>query len=99
MMMLLMFLSETQTHGEIPLFEAVIRKLNASGVAGASVFRGIMGFGSDHHVHRGRLFGVSDDRPMAVLAADSEEHLRAVLPALRELAPDAPILLLPVEKT
>jgi hypothetical protein len=57
-----------------------------------------MGFGADHHVHRGRLFGVSDDRPVMVLAADSEQHLRAVLPALHELAPDAPVLLVPIER-
>jgi PII-like signaling protein len=60
--------------------------------------RGVMGFGQNHHVHRGRLFGVSDDRPIIIVAADEESRLRAALPALRELAPHAPMLLLDAEK-
>lgn len=97
MKLLLIFLSETDLHGEVPLYESLVRRLNQKGVSGASVMRGVMGFGQGHHVHRGRLFGISDDRPVLVLAADREAALRAALPALRELAPQAPMLLLDAE--
>ncbi|HEY3443040.1 MAG TPA: DUF190 domain-containing protein [Paludibaculum sp.] len=97
MKLLLIFLSETDTHRELPLYEALVRKLNSRGVSGATVHRGVMGFGQGHHVHRDRLFGVSDDRPITILAADTEERLRAALPGLRELAPKIPMLLVDVE--
>lgn len=98
MKLLLIFLAETETLGDQPLYEALVRKLNQKGVQGASVMRGVMGFGKDHHVHRGRLFGVSDDRPVMIVAADAEASLRAVVPSLRKLAPAAPMLLVDAEQ-
>ncbi|MGJ5820356.1 DUF190 domain-containing protein [Paludibaculum fermentans] len=98
MKLLVIFLAETETYGDIPLYEALVRKLNQKGIQGASVLRGVMGFGKDHHVHRGRLFGVSDDRPVMIVSADLEANLRSVVPSLRKLAPSAPILLLDAEQ-
>ncbi|MBN9661908.1 MAG: DUF190 domain-containing protein [Acidobacteria bacterium] len=98
MKLLVIFLAETETHGDIPLYEALVRKLNQKGIQGASVLRGVMGFGKDHHVHRNRLFGISDDRPVMIVAADSEENLRNVVASLRKLAPSAPMLLLDAEQ-
>ena len=97
MKLLLIFLSETDNHRDLPLHEALVRKLNSLGVSGATVHRGVMGFGKGHHVHRDRLFGVSDDRPITILAADSEQRLRTAIPTLRELAPTVPMLLLDAE--
>lgn len=97
MKILLIFLSESDTHRDLPLYEALVRKLNSRGVSGATVQRGVMGFGQGHHVHRDRLFGVSDDRPITILAADTEERLRAAVPELRELAPKIPMLLVDAE--
>lgn len=98
MKLLMIFVSETDQHGEVPLYEVMVRRLNQKGVIGASVMRGVMGFGHEHHVHRGRLFGISDDRPVMIVAADEEARLRAALPALKELAPQAPMLLLDAER-
>lgn len=98
MKLLVVFLAETETHGDIPLYEALVRKLNQKGIQGASVLRGVMGFGKDHHVHRNRLFGISDDRPVVIVAADSEENLRNVVASLRKLAPAAPMLLMDAEQ-
>jgi uncharacterized protein len=98
MKVLLIFLSETESHGEVPMYEAVVRKLNHLGVDGASVMRGVMGFGKAHHVHRGRLFGVSDDRPVMILAADQEARLRHAAGQVRELIPEAAMLLVDAEQ-
>lgn len=97
MKILLIFLSETDQHGDVPLYEAVIRKLAHTDVAGATVLRGIMGFGAHHKVHRDRLFGVPDDRPIIIAVSDVEERLRAAVPIIRTLVPDTPILLLDAE--
>lgn len=98
MKLLWIVLSETEMHGEVPLYEAIVRKLNHLGFAGATVFRGIMGFGSAHQVHRGRLFGVSDDRPVAVLLFDEEDKIRRAVPELRALAPGVLMVLAEAEK-
>lgn len=95
--LLLIVVQETDQIHEVPLYEALVRKLNHMDIAGASVFRGIMGFGTSHHVHAGHLFGVSDDRPVSVWVADQEEKLRAILPELKEMAPNRLMLLLDVE--
>ncbi len=98
MKLLWTILSETDMHGEVPLYESIVRKLNHLGLSGATVFRGIMGFGSAHQVHRGRLFGVSDDRPVAILVFDEEQKIRAAIPELRALAPDALMIVSDAEK-
>ncbi|HYZ84839.1 MAG TPA: DUF190 domain-containing protein, partial [Bryobacteraceae bacterium] len=61
------------------LHEAIVRKLERLGIAGATVFHGIMGYGVHRRIHRKGLFGVVDDKPVAVLAVDSEEKIRSVV--------------------
>lgn len=97
MKLLLIFLDETDMWHDVPAYEAIVRRLMRSGVAGATVSKGIMGYGSHHKIHGKGLLGVSDDRPITVLAADTEERLRPILPELRTLAPEAVMLLLPAE--
>ncbi|MBI4873707.1 MAG: DUF190 domain-containing protein [Acidobacteria bacterium] len=95
--MLLVFLDETDTAGDMPLYEAIVRRLVRLEIAGATVHAGIMGYGSQHHVHRKRLFGVSDDRPVTILAVDSEEKIRAAAPEIRRMATEGLVALLDVE--
>jgi PII-like signaling protein len=94
---LVILLPETDRWNEIPLYEAVVRRLNHLEISGASVFRGIMGFGATHHVHSGHLFGVSDDRPVSIWVIDTEERLRAAVPELRKMAPNRVMMLMDVE--
>ncbi len=82
--MMLLFFDETDTWGDprIPLYEAVVRVLLEQGVAGATVLRGIMGFGRAHELHQAGLFGIAPDRPVTVVCIDQEARLRAALPAI-----------------
>jgi len=65
---------------------------------GATVQAGIMGFGSHHRIHRKRLFGVSDDRPISVSVVAEESFVRdKLLPAIRPMVKEGLILLLDVE--
>lgn len=85
--LLLIFIDETDTWGEsrVPLYEAIVEKLYESGIDGATVHSGIMGFGANRRMHRKRLFGVTDDRPITITVIDTEAKLRAVLPKLSEM--------------
>ena len=91
--MLLVFLSQNDMHGEVPLYEAVVRRMVQLEVSGATVNMGVMGFGSHHKVHHKRLFGVADDRPVTITVIDSEEKLRKIAPEIRKLVPDGIIVL------
>lgn len=96
-MQLTIYLNETDMLGELPLHEVLVRRLLQREVAGATVLRGVMGYGRHGKVHRQRLFGVSDDRPLLIIAIDEEPHLRALVGEIRALLPEGLITLAPIE--
>ena len=95
--MLQVYVDETDMSGDLPLYEAIIQRLVHAGIAGATVNRGIMGYGTTHFVHRKRLLGVSDDKPVTISVIDEEEKIRGMLPEIMALVEDGPVLLLDVE--
>ena len=78
--MLVIYVDETDLWGAGSLYEAIVRRLRQLGIAGATAQAGMMGFGSHGKVHRKRLFGVSDDKPVMITVVDSEAKIREVLP-------------------
>jgi PII-like signaling protein len=92
--LLLIYVDESLRSGDAPLYEAVIRRLARMDIRGATVHAGIMGFGQHHEIHRKRLFGVSDDRPITISVADTEEKLAAVLPEIRAMIPKGLVFLM-----
>ena len=96
--MLIILVDQSDTWGEHPLYEGITRKLEHLDAPGATVQAGIMGFGSHHRIHRKRLFGVSDDRPISVSVVAEESFVRdKLLPAIRPMVKEGLILLLDVE--
>ncbi len=93
--MLLIFFDESDTWGDprIPLYEAVVRVLLDEGVAGATVLRGVLGYGAAHKLTQDILSGSSADRPVAVVSIDREEKLRAVLPRLQPMITEGLVFL------
>jgi len=96
--MLIILVDQSDTWGEHPLYEGITRKLEHLDAPGATVQAGIMGFGSHHRIHRKRLFGVSDDRPISVSVVAEESFVRdKLLPAIPPMVKEGLILLLDVE--
>jgi PII-like signaling protein len=93
--MMLIFVDETDTWGEsrVPLYEAIVESLMHAGIAGATVQSGIMGFGANRQLHRKRLFGVTDERPVTITVIESEAKLRTVLPKLRSMVKEGLVFL------
>jgi uncharacterized protein len=83
--MLLIFIDQTDTWQNAPLYEAIVRVLEKNGIAGVTVLSGIMGYGIHRRIHRRGLLGVSDDKPLTIAAIDNEDKLRNVLPAVRPM--------------
>ncbi|MCC6589103.1 MAG: DUF190 domain-containing protein [Bryobacterales bacterium] len=95
--MLIIMVDETDMWEDVPLYEAIIRRLVRHDIAGATALAGIMGYGIHGKIHRRGLFGVSDDRPVAVLSVDTEDKLRAALPDIRPMVREGVMFLTDVE--
>ena len=80
-----------------PVYTEIVHRAHAAGLAGASVFRGIEGYGRSNHIHTTRLLSLSDDLPVAVVIVDTEEQIRAFLPQLDDLEIEGLVILEPVE--
>lgn len=80
-----------------PVFSEIVHRAHATGLAGASVFRGIEGFGASSLIHTSRLLSLSTDLPVAVVIVDLDERIRAFLPQLDELITEGLVILDPVE--
>ncbi|WNZ13924.1 DUF190 domain-containing protein [Streptomyces sp. 11x1] len=78
-------IGEQDTWHHKPLYSEIVHRAHAAGLAGASVFRGIEGFGASSVVHTSRLLSLSEDLPVAVIIVDTEERVRAFLPRLEEV--------------
>ncbi|MGW1175471.1 DUF190 domain-containing protein [Kitasatospora sp. NPDC002543] len=76
-----------------PLYSEIVHRAREAGLAGASVFRGIEGFGASSLVHTTRLLSLSEDLPVAVVIVDEEERVRAFLPRLEGLVGEGLVLL------
>ena len=68
-----------------PLYEAIVELLRRENFAGATVFRGILGFGASARVHQGSWFRLSSDSPIVIECVETEEKIAAILPRLDEM--------------
>ena len=91
--MLVIFIAETDMWQDVHLYAAIVTTLERHGIAGATVNLGFMGYGRHRRIHRKGLFGVSDDKPVTIMAVDTEEKLRAVLPSIIPMVSEGLILL------
>jgi len=80
--LLRVFVDESDKHGHIPLYEAIVLKAREAGLAGATVLRGLMGFGKHSVLHTAKILRLSEDLPMVVEIVDSLEKIDAFLPTL-----------------
>jgi PII-like signaling protein len=87
------FIGENDTWHHKPLYSEIVHRAHAAGLAGASVFRGIEGFGASSLIHTSRLLSLSEDLPVAIVVVDTEERVRAFLPQLDELVGEGLVIL------
>ncbi|MCL8011542.1 DUF190 domain-containing protein [Streptomyces sp. AS02] len=90
---LTVLVGENDTWHHKPLYSEIVRRAHAAGLAGASVFRGIEGFGASFLIHTSRLLSLSEDLPVAIVIVDTDERVRAFLPQLDELVAEGLVTL------
>jgi uncharacterized protein len=79
-----------------PLYEAIVVKCRELDIAGATVLRGIEGYGASTLIHKKHLLW-SSDRPIMVSVVDTEENIKKLLPALEEMVAEGLIAMSEVE--
>ena len=83
--LLRIFIGESDTFHGKPLYEAIVERVRAEGLAGATVLRGIEGFGADSRLHTSRILRLSEDLPVVIEIVDTEDRIDRVLPMLDEM--------------
>lgn len=91
--LLRIFVGESDKHGHHTLYEAIVLKAREMGLAGATVTRGVMGFGKQSIIHTAKILRLSEDLPMIVEIADSLENIERFLPTLDEMIKDGLVTL------
>jgi PII-like signaling protein len=79
------FVGESDKWHHQPLHRALLERLRAEGFAGATVFRGIAGFGAHSVIHTSHVLDLSADLPVIVEVVDTEEQMEKLLPILDEM--------------
>ncbi|WP_413253633.1 DUF190 domain-containing protein [Streptomyces mirabilis] len=94
---LTVFIEESDTWGHRPLVAEIVHRAHQAGLAGASVFRGVEGYGASTVIHGYRLWSVKQDLPLAIVIVDEEERIRCFLPTLKELVTEGLVIVEEVE--
>jgi hypothetical protein len=95
--LLRIFIGEAdRSHGR-SLAEAIVLMLREEGLAGATVVRGIEGFGADSRIHSAHILRLSEDLPIVIEVVDREDRIRAVLPKLDEMVQEGLVCLADVD--
>jgi PII-like signaling protein len=86
--LLRIYIGEMDKWEHLPLYEAIVLKARETGLAGATVLRGPMGFGAHSHLHTAKILRLSEDLPILIEIVDKEEKINAFLPELDKMVSD-----------
>lgn len=94
---LTIFVGETDQHDHRPLYTEIVHRAHAAGLAGATVLRGLEGYGASRHIHTTRILSLSEDLPVMIVIVDAAERIDAFLPTLDDLITEGLVVREPVE--
>jgi PII-like signaling protein len=79
------YIGEKDRYKGKALFQAIVERAKALDMAGATVFRGLMGYGANSRIHTAKIVELSSDLPILVEVIDSEEYIAKLMPYLDEM--------------
>jgi len=85
--LLRLFVGEKDRLEHRPLYEAIVLRAREHGLAGATVLRGLLGFGASSMLHTAKILRLSDDLPIVIEIIDAEHQIESFLPVLEEMMP------------
>ncbi|MBK6912155.1 MAG: DUF190 domain-containing protein [Ignavibacteriales bacterium] len=87
--LLRIFVGESDKHGSIPVYETIVLEAKKSGLAGATAFKGVMGFGGNSRIHTAKILRLSEDLPMIIEIVDEQEKIELFLPRVDSIFEEA----------
>ena len=91
--LLRIFVGESDRWEGRPLYEAIVRTAREHGLAGATVLRGIEGFGANSRIHTAKILRLSEDLPIVIEIVDQPDRIEAILPKLDAMVTEGLITL------
>jgi PII-like signaling protein len=91
--MMQLFLGEADRFGGEPLYEAIVKRLRMLDIAGATVYRGVLGYGAKGHTHREHFLHISKDLPVMIEVVDAPEKIEKAAQAIEAMMEEGLILL------
>lgn len=79
------FIGESDSYQGKPLYEVIVRTVKERGMSGATVLRGVEGFGANSAIRSTRLIDLSNDLPIIIEIVDEEENIQMILPLINQL--------------
>jgi uncharacterized protein len=79
------YIGESDLWHHRPLYTEIVHRAHKAGIAGATVIRGIEGYGANSRIHTTHMFRLSNDLPLVIIIADTEDRIRGFLPQLDDL--------------
>lgn len=95
--MLRIYIGEDDRWEGESLHESIVKKLRMMDIAGATVYRGLMGYGAQQRLHKSGWLGLSSDLPIMISVIDTEEKIRKIIPVLDEMVDEGIVVLSDVE--
>lgn len=83
--LLRIFIGESDKTGHVPLYEAIVKEAKASGLAGATAWRGILAYGQNSLIRTEKILDLSSDMPVIIEITDEESKINSFLPRLHDL--------------
>jgi PII-like signaling protein len=89
--LLRIFVGESDKYNGKPVYETIVIKAREAGLAGATVIKGIMGFGPNSIIHTTKLLTLSEDLPLVIEIVDKLENIESFIPVINDLFENANI--------
>ncbi len=87
--LLRIFIGETDKHGSVTVYEKIVIEARKQGLAGATVYKGVMGFGGSSIIHTAKVLRLSEDMPLVIEIVDTEEKINDFITVVDEIFEEA----------
>ena len=94
---LTVFVGENDRYHHRPLYTEIVHRAHQAGLAGATVLRGIEGYGASTHIHTTRILSLTEDLPLVIVIVDDSDRVRAFLPQLDQIVDEGLVMIDEVE--
>ncbi|MGD8781570.1 MAG: DUF190 domain-containing protein [Ignavibacteria bacterium] len=87
--LLRIFVGETDKHSHVPAYEKIVTEARKNKLAGATVYKGILGYGANSVIHSSKILSISDDLPLVIEIVDTESKIKEFIPIVEKIFEEA----------